>query len=176
MLIYITQHTLTHNELGAHITHMYTHTRGSHHTFTHTLGAHITHSHTHLGLTSHTCTHTLGAHITHMLTHTWGSHHTHAHTHLGLTLHTCTHTHTHTHTWGSHCRLLSQLPEMFSTNKTSEVILEPVIRTGMETLKVRGKGGNGTGSYLLFASRPLGVMDASLCSTVAFLPTRLLES
>eukprot|EP00731_Ephydatia_muelleri_P029503 Em0021g26a len=37
--------------------------------------------------------------------------------------------------------LLSQLPEMFSTNKTSEVILEPVIRAAMESLKAAGRNG-----------------------------------
>ena len=65
---------------------------------------------------------------------------THAHARAHAHTHTHTRTHTHTH------RLLSQLPEMFSANKTSEVILEPVIRAGMEALKVQGSGGIGRGT------------------------------
>ena len=37
--------------------------------------------------------------------------------------------------------LLSQLPEMFSNNKTPQVILEPVVRAGMEALKAAGRSG-----------------------------------
>ena len=37
--------------------------------------------------------------------------------------------------------LLSQLSEMFSTNKTPQVILEPVVRAGMEALKAAGRNG-----------------------------------
>ena len=37
--------------------------------------------------------------------------------------------------------LLSQLSEMFSSNKTPQVILEPVVRAGMEALKAAGRNG-----------------------------------
>ena len=41
----------------------------------------------------------------------------------------------------SHPSLLSQLCEMFSSNKTPQVILEPVVRAGMEALKAAGRNG-----------------------------------
>jgi len=37
--------------------------------------------------------------------------------------------------------LMNQLPEIFSSNKTPQVVLEPVVRTGMEALKASGRNG-----------------------------------
>ena len=31
---------------------------------------------------------------------------------------------------------MSQIPDMFADNKTSEVVFEPVVRAGLEALKV----------------------------------------
>ena len=36
---------------------------------------------------------------------------------------------------------MSQLPELFANNKMSQVILEPVVRAGMEALKAAGCNG-----------------------------------
>ena len=33
--------------------------------------------------------------------------------------------------------LMSQIPDLFSGNKTSEVVLEPVVQAGLEALKVQ---------------------------------------
>jgi protein transport protein SEC24 len=36
---------------------------------------------------------------------------------------------------------MSQLPDIFSNNKTQQVVLEPVLRAGMEALKAAGRNG-----------------------------------
>ena len=36
---------------------------------------------------------------------------------------------------------LSQLPDLFASNKMSQVILEPVVRVGMEALRASGRNG-----------------------------------
>lgn len=37
--------------------------------------------------------------------------------------------------------LMAQLPEIFSSNKTPQVVLEPVVRAGMEALRAAGRNG-----------------------------------
>lgn len=37
--------------------------------------------------------------------------------------------------------LMSQLPDIFANNKTPQVVLEPVVRAGMEALKAAGRNG-----------------------------------
>ena len=36
---------------------------------------------------------------------------------------------------------MSQLPSMFASSRTQQVILEPVVRAGMEALKASGRNG-----------------------------------
>ena len=36
---------------------------------------------------------------------------------------------------------MSQLPDIFAANKTPQVVLEPVVRAGMEALKAAGRNG-----------------------------------
>lgn len=36
---------------------------------------------------------------------------------------------------------MSQLPDIFANNKTPQVVLEPVVRAGMEALKAAGRNG-----------------------------------
>ena len=36
---------------------------------------------------------------------------------------------------------MSQLPDIFASNKTPQVVLEPVVRAGMEALKAAGRNG-----------------------------------